>query len=236
MSGSLEERRLTSELLDTLPPDDPAAVHSRRDLRLVNALMFQRAIMARLFRQHLPPGPLRLLEIGAGDGAFMLSLARRLHRRFPATEVTLLDMAGLVTPARIAEFSQLGWCAQTVTADVFAWLADGGHRHFDAVSANLFLHHFEGETLRRLLADMAGLAPVFLATEPHRNGFALWSTKLLALVGCNHVTLHDAAASVRAGFAGNELTQHWPDAGWQVSERRLGPFTQTFATTRKPGP
>ena len=41
------KRIIEPELLDTLPPDDPRAVRSRRDLRRVNAWMRNHAIMAR---------------------------------------------------------------------------------------------------------------------------------------------------------------------------------------------
>ncbi|OYU98743.1 MAG: hypothetical protein CFE26_27060, partial [Verrucomicrobiales bacterium VVV1] len=57
-------RQLVPELLDALPAADPAAVHSRRDLRRINALMGN----TRWFRRTLPhlttPAD-RALELGA---------------------------------------------------------------------------------------------------------------------------------------------------------------------------
>ncbi|WP_375449975.1 hypothetical protein [uncultured Devosia sp.] len=230
MTPSLAVRQLTPEQLDSLPADDPRAVGSRRDLVLVNALMFQSAIMAAQFRKHLQPGRLRLLEIGAGDGSFMLAVARRLGRRYGDVDLVLLDQANLITQRRIAQFSALGWRVKTITADVFDWIGRAEAGVFNAVSANLFLHHFEGGMLTRLLAAMPALAPVFLATEPRRNALALWGTHFLRLFGVNDVTLHDAAASVRAGFAGRELSLAWPDcAGRRLDEHRAGPFTHVFA-------
>ena len=91
MANPLAERQLTPELLDSLSVDDPRAIASRRDLVWVNALMFQSTIMAGLFRQHLAPDRLRLLEIGAGDGAFMLSVAGRLGPDWTDVDLTLLD-------------------------------------------------------------------------------------------------------------------------------------------------
>jgi hypothetical protein len=43
------------------------------------------------------------------------------------------------------------------------------------------------------------------------------------------VTRHDAVASVRAGFAGRELSGLWPEAGWQRREGLALPFTHFFA-------
>ncbi|MEO5806159.1 hypothetical protein [Devosia sp.] len=236
MAGALAQRRLVPELLDSLAIDDPRAVRSRRDLVLVNALMMQSAIMAGLFRRHVKPVKLRLLEIGAGDGAFMLSVARRLGRAYGDVDLLLLDQANLVTPQRIDQFAALGWRVQVVTADVFDWIGRPEAGRFDAVSANLFLHHFQGDMLTRLLAAIPTLAPVFLAAEPSRSMLALWGSYLLALVGVNDVTRHDAVVSVRAGFTSDELSLAWPRcAGQQLVERRVGPFTHVFAAIQKEG-
>ncbi|TIT57630.1 MAG: hypothetical protein E5W90_37770, partial [Mesorhizobium sp.] len=69
MSG-LEQRQLEPEILDGLAGDDPRALAARRDLRRINALMFQARIMASLLWKFVPRPPRRILEIGAGDGSF----------------------------------------------------------------------------------------------------------------------------------------------------------------------
>ena len=52
------KRIIEPELLDTLPPDDPRAVRSRRDLRRVNAWMRNHAIMIRALQAGLnDPAP-----------------------------------------------------------------------------------------------------------------------------------------------------------------------------------
>src|ERR1022692_819941 len=75
------QRRLTPEILDSLGPEDPAASHSRRDLRVINLLMGNHRWFARVL-----PGVLRaddrILEIGAGSG----ELCRLLTRRGMATD------------------------------------------------------------------------------------------------------------------------------------------------------
>ena len=37
---NMKERRLTDEILDSLPSDDPEALRSRRDLKIINFLIF----------------------------------------------------------------------------------------------------------------------------------------------------------------------------------------------------
>jgi hypothetical protein len=49
------------------------------------------------------------------------------------------------------------------------------------------------------------------------------------------VTRHDAVLSVRAGFAGRELSALWPSAdGWKLEERRAGLFSHLFVAHRAP--
>lgn len=234
MTRSLAQRVVEPELLDSLPVDDPRAKASRRDLVRVNAVMCQSIIMARLLRKNVKRTPRRLLEIGAGDGRFMLSVARRLG--WTDVELTMLDQSDLVTPKVRADFAAMGWRVQTAVADVFDWIEGPELGEFDAICANLFLHHFDEAALGQLLSVMSKLAPCFLATEPRRSGLALWCTGWLRAILANGVTLHDAATSVRAGFAGNELSRLWPRASaLALEECRVGPFTHAFvAATASP--
>lgn len=228
--SELAQRRLTPEILDDLTQSDPRAVASRGDLRRLNVLMGNPWILAGLLSRHVGAPPRRILEIGAGDGSFMLRVARRLARLWPKVDLTLLDRQALLTPERRAAFEEIGWRVELVRADVFEGLATGGR--FDAVAANLFLHHFDDALLRVLFGRIAGIAPVFVATEPRRAGFPLMASRMLRLIGANDVTRHDAPASVQAGFRGRELSGLWPaDAGFVVEEGRRGPFTQAFAAT-----
>lgn len=228
------ERTLTPELLDVLPSSDPLAIGSRRDLARINALMFQASIMTGQLRRHVPP-PRRILDIGSGDGRFTLSIARRMVRHWPVAELVLLDRSALVPQQRIDQFAELGWRAEAVASDACAWMEQGPEPGFDLVMANLFLHHFKGEALARLLAAAGRLSPVLCATEPRRSLRALAAARLLGAIGANAITRHDAEASVAAGFAGRELTDLWPGGVEGVLvERDVGPFTHVFVTG--PGP
>jgi hypothetical protein len=56
---------------------------------------------------------------------------------------------------------------------------------------------------------------------------------LLWAIGCNGVTQYDARVSVRAGFAGNELSALWPASGdWRLTERPAGLFSHLFVAQR----
>ncbi len=231
-------RRLVEpELLDTLPPADAQAVGSRADLRRLNFLMGHAAILSRAFRRNFDKAParsepLRLVELGAGDGTLLLQLARRWSALGVTVEATLLDRHNLVSAETRRAFAALNWSVETVAADVVRWLEPPSPR-VDVMLANLFLHHFQGEELRVLLHRAAARTSLFLACEPRRSPRALAACRLLRLIGCNRVTRHDAAVSVRAGFVGRELSALWPAApGWEKSEQPAGVFSHCFVAKR----
>jgi SAM-dependent methyltransferase len=228
-------RLMEPEWLDELEVNDPRAIHSRRDLRRVNAWMFQARLMAQCLRRY-PAGssPTTIVELGCGDGTFMLQIAKRLAARWRETRLTLVDRQNLVSAQTRCDFATLGWTVETVTADVFAFLEAARSETADIVCANLFLHHFAASELRILLQGAARLTDFFAACEPRRGSLALTGSHLLWAIGCNDVSRHDAVASVRAGFAGAEISTAWADQeGWELREEARGLFTHCFVARRK---
>jgi hypothetical protein len=230
-------RRVEPEWLDELPADDPRAVRSRRDLRRVNLWMGNAGTMRRLVVAHAPDRPRTWLEIGAGDGTFALRLARRLAPVMPGISMALLDRQDVVGRETRDAVADLGWTLDVRTEDVVAFFANPAVPRADIVTANLFLHHFERPDLGRLLAGIAARASLFVACEPRRSALALAGSRMLWAIGCNDVSRHDAVVSVRAGFAGDELSALWPDrARWQLQEHAAGLFAHCFVARRAEAP
>ena len=237
-------REVCPEILDDLPPTDPRAIRSRRDLRRVNRVIGSCGIINRAVRGALASpaqdgrhGPLRILELGAGDGSLALKLTRRLATRWRQADMTLLDRQSLVDAATAAEFTRLGWTLHPLTVDVLEWARASSQQQpapWDLVVINLFLHHFEDGPLRELLAAVAARCDVFVACEPWRSLPALIGSRLMPALGVSADTLYDALASVRAGFRGSELSQLWPASGarWELQEHRAGLFSHLFVATR----
>jgi len=225
-------RNVAAEWLDDLPASDDRAIQSRRDLRKVNFWMGNaprvREALRRLFDNRAPR---RLAELGAGDGSFLLDLARALRGEWPGVEVSLIDRQPAISQAVRQGIEQCGWRAEVVTADVFDWLATDPQ--CDGLIANLFLHHFDSDALPRLLALASRRAAAFVACEPRRSTAGLLTVRLLGLLGCNSVTRHDAPISVRAGFRGKELSSMWPGGDWQLEEKAAGLFSHLFVARRK---
>ena len=231
------DRAVEPEFLDDLSPADPHAVGSRADLRRLNFIMGHAGILSRAFRQHLDATvfrsrPLRLVELGAGDGTLLLRLARRCSALGVTAQVTLLDRQKLVSAETRRAFTGLNWPVESVSADVFTWLEQSAPA-VDVMLANLFLHHFPDKRLGALLRLAAARTSLFIACEPRRSPLALAASRSLWFIGCNAITRHDAVVSVRAGFVGHDLSALWPaDAGWQLSEGPAGLFSHCFVAKR----
>jgi hypothetical protein len=217
------KRIVQPEILDTLPPDDPRAVRSRRDLRRVNSWMGNHSIMADALKNNPNGTSKQITELGAGDGNFLLQVALKLN--WQNVNVALLDLQKNVSDETLAAFSKFGWRAEAVVGNVFDWPQSSG----EIVVANLFLHHFENERLAELLRKISERAKLFVAIEPRRAPLPLFFSRLLWAIGCNEVTRHDATVSVRAGFFGAELSTLWPDKqNWKLTERRARLFSHLF--------
>ena len=232
-------RTVEHETLDGLAADDPAAIRSRRDLRRVHRFMRTVPIVARALRTVDAlnrPVPVRVLELGAGDGTLMLAVARALGRAEAPVELTLLDRLAIVDRTTIDRYAQLGWRARTMTCDVLDWAAaatTSPTKRWGLVVANLFLHHFEGPELARIVDALAARTDRFFACEPRRSRLALAAAHLTGAIGANAVTREDAVLSVHAGFRDLELTARWPStSGWALREYGAGLFSHCFDARR----
>jgi hypothetical protein len=225
------ERRREPEWLDELPGDDPRAVRSRRDLRLMNRIMGHGGSIGRVLRAHVRQEAPALAELGAGDGTLLLRIASRARWKGGA-DIVLVDRQPVVSATTGEGFRKLGCRVSVDGADVFDWLASVPLR-YDAIIANLFLHHFDPPELAKLFALAAARTDLFVGCEPWRARLPLAGSHMLGLIGCNDVTRHDAVLSVRAGFTGRELSALWPTAGdWKLEERRAGLFSHLFVAHR----
>jgi len=239
-------RIVAPEALDGLAEDNPAAMRSRRDLQRLHRVMGTRSIIVRALREidasrQESPRPLRVLELGAGDGSLMLEVARALGPAWSNVELTLLDRQDLVDASTFARYAELGWTAITEIIDVFDWAArgntapiDNATTSWDLIVANLFLHHFEGAELAAVLSAAAASSKCFFACEPRRAWLALAGSRLIGVIGVNAVTRGDAVLSVRAGFRDKELTKLWPirSREWKLGEYPAGLFSHCFRAQR----
>jgi len=181
-------RTLQPELLDSLSPEHPDALHNRRDLRLTNRIMGNHRWFTRTLPPLLDPGE-AALELGAGTG----ELGTRLARRSVAVD-------GLDLWPRPAD-----WPAsrQWHRADLRVFPGFGSYA---AVIGNLIFHQFPDDELAALGDNLRRHARIILACEPARRRSSQDYFRIIGpLLGANHVSLHDAHVSIAAGFCDDEL-------------------------------
>lgn len=184
--NDLSTRKLTPELLDHLPHDDPGAMRSRADLRRINSFMGNERWIA----SAIPENTRHITEIGAGEGHLLSHLAGK----FPHAEITAYDLAP--RPAHLPP--SVTWSQ----GDLFTQAppAPGG-----TLIANLFLHHFTSPQLRDLGAWMSGFHTL-LINEPLRVRLPVLLGKI-ASPFVHPITRHDMRVSIEAGFAPGELAE-----------------------------
>lgn len=181
-------RTIQPELLDSLPPDHPDALHNRRDLRLTNRVMGNHRWIAKTLPALVHPSD-RILELGAGTG----ELATLLESRGIAVDaVDLWPRPDTFNPAR-----------RWHQADLRTF---SGYRDYTVFVANLILHQFNDSELAHLGAALAPSARLIIACEPARRRSSQFLYRTFApLFGANRVSLHDAHVSIDAGFRDREL-------------------------------
>jgi 2-polyprenyl-3-methyl-5-hydroxy-6-metoxy-1,4-benzoquinol methylase len=181
-------RTIQPELLDTLSPQHPDAVHSRRDLRIINRILGLHRWLEESLRSRLRPGE-RVLEIGAGTG----ELAVRLNRNGIPTDGLDFVEAPDGWP------SERNWHAKDLREF-------DGYSDYSVVVGNLVFHHLTDQELTELGARLRRSSRLIIACEPARQKFAQFLFRILGpLFGASHVTLHDGHVSIAGGFCQDEL-------------------------------
>lgn len=184
------------------------ALHNLRwTNRLLGGYRATRAVFTPLFQR---ADYCRILDLGTGDGEFVADLVQWGSRWGCHTEVVGVD----ANPAT-ADYARrtldaslpptLRSRASIRTADARSMdVADGA---FDVAHASLFLHHFFGDDLLRVLREMHRVSRWgVLINDLHRHPLAYASIVLLtALLPVSAMYRHDAPASVRRGFRRAEL-------------------------------
>lgn len=187
-SYQFRPRILNAEILDGLPVDHPAARASRRDLRLFNHALGNTRWIASTLSRRVRSGE-RVLELGAGLG----EMARRMNSKG-------LKWDGLDrVPPPAAWPADARW-HQVDVREFNRW------QEYAVVTANLFFHHFDDDTLSRLGAHIARHARLLVIGDLRRSRLQQWLFSGFAhFIRAHRVSHHDGGLSIRAGFRRDEL-------------------------------
>jgi hypothetical protein len=205
------QRELKPELLDSLPPDHPAARHNRRDLRVINRVLGNHRWLTRTLSREMQPGE-PVLELGAGTGELGDNLAR----------------AGIATTGLDLWPRPAHWPAGRPwhRADLLTF---DGYGAYPVIIGNLIFHQFTAGQLAALGEKLRRSARIILASEPlRRRGSQVLFAAVAPVFGANHVSLHDGHVSIAAGFLDDELPQMLgltqPGWTWRCHSTMLGTY------------
>jgi SAM-dependent methyltransferase len=188
------------------------------DLRRVNRYLGGHAVLLRALRpllERTPPGAsLRILDVGTGDGDHPRAIVREARRRGVRVHVRAVDRDPVVVELareQCAAYPEIEVAAADATA---LRVPDGS---FDVVTASLFLHHFDGDDARRVLAELSRVARSTVLVNDlrrHRIPWAFTAT-LAGMRLLSPMSRNDGPLSVLKGFTDDELLA----LGREVSER-----------------
>lgn len=190
-------------ILHRLSPETPEALRCRRELQRIHRLMGNFGWFRRTMRRRVREFT-RGVEIGPGDGA----LGRLLY--WDPKLRDKLALTGLDRGVRPAAWP-LPWEWRREDVREFAGWGD-----YPLVVANMVLHRFDEEDLRKIGKALDQSCRLLLAVEPARRGLHLTELRLLRLLGLSRTAYEESRAGVRAGFLWSELVEalglsarHW---------------------------
>lgn len=226
-----EPERPALELMDRPDVDPGQLAASLTHLAQVNRwLGGLRSLFLRLPELLPADGPLRVLDIAAGDGAVAGEVAAWARRRGRGCTVAALD----IHPRTLAVAR-----ARTTRPDVHLVRGDAlalpfADNAFHASIVCLALHHFEGEAALRVLREAGRVSGGRVLVSdlergwPNRLGAALLARTLWRR---NPITRHDGPISVERGYRGGELYALARAAGLPAPNVRRHAFFRLVLTS-----
>jgi SAM-dependent methyltransferase len=206
---SLAKRVRAEEQMDD-PGLDPRVYDAvLNDLGRINRWTFAaRPTLAFLRRAASGAGPLRLLDVGFGDGGMLRTIARWGRPRAIEMELVGVDL----NPKSAAVASAL------TPSELQIDYRTGDYRglgRFDIAISSLVAHHMSDEELRDFLVWMeANAARGWLVSDLHRHRFSYMGFPLLArLLGVHRIVREDGRLSIARAFRPSEWRDILAEAG-----------------------
>jgi SAM-dependent methyltransferase len=213
------ERGLHEEALAALARINRVSLTDRRILREVVRLA------------PLSPHPVRVLDVGCGDGDVLLRVGSLARSRGVEVELHGCDISEVALERARERAAARGFAIDLTRCDVIrAPLPDGP---FSLVTCSLFLHHFSDDDAAGLLSRMAAAGRTLFVQDLRRTRLGF----LLAWVGVygltrSRVARVDGLRSVRAAFTVQEAWALCARAG--LTDARVVPcWPQRFLIHRE---
>ena len=210
----LSHRAEDPELLDEgVAPDE--ALRSLGDLRFVNRWLGNRERLLRAVRADLERSPApSLLDVGCGSADVPVWIASQVARPVTVVGVDIKPLHLQAAPAAL----------RGVVADVHALPFPDAR--FDVVTASLFLHHFDGPDVARVLRELYRVTRHALVINDLRRSRVpyVFGRATFPLLFRSPVSVEDGLLSIRRAFTRDELRREFAAAGIPARVESTWPY------------
>ncbi len=219
----LNQRAIAEELMDTDDLDPAVYAAVLRDLAQVNSItMARRPTLDFLERLPQQTGrPLKVLDVGFGDGDMLRCIAKWAARRGIA-----VDLHGIDLNPNSADTARARTPADMQVHYATGDYADLAGQHWDVIISSLVAHHMTHDQLIRFLRFMDAQARLgWFINDLHRHGFAWMGYPLLAtLMQWHQIVRHDGRLSIARSYRPQEWPPLLAEAGVSARAVRRFPF------------
>jgi len=148
-------------------------------------------------------GILTIADLGCGNGEMLRMVAdhgRKTNRNFRLIGIDANDYTISYARRLSAAYPEISYVKMDVLDEAL------GKMEFDIVLATLFLHHFTGDEIIRLLKKLINrVSTGIVINDLHRCRRAYYLFRLISIFIPNPMVRHDGAVSVLRGFKRNEF-------------------------------
>lgn len=214
-------RHRVPEVMDQSSLDEQEHLYALWALNWVNRFLGIDRTMAACVRRIAGMGPLSVLDLGSGGGGFLGYLVDHNRATLNHRPIGLDRSKRALQHASLCQSPRIRWiCGDALCIP----LKDNS---VDIVTCSLFLHHFDGPQVIRILTEARRVAAVGLVlADLTRSRLALMLTWLCTHLASRSVVFrHDGPASVRAAYTRKEMAALASRAGLEnVPVQRQFPF------------
>ena len=148
----------------------------------------------------------KLLDLGTGSGDGLRVIAHWRAKHYPNLQLFGVDANPHIT-ALAQQKTPAPLNISFRTKDIFQ--NDFSYQNMDLVTCNLFLHHFDDDTILELLRQMQQQGvQALLVNDLHRHPIAYYAFWLLCLLtGATYTARYDGLLSIKKGFKRRELVE-----------------------------
>lgn len=214
----LSFRSTEKELIDDLNLDNDALRQNLEELAIINQYLGGNQVtisgLETVLKASKPTqNTYKIADLGCGGGDMLMVIAKWARKKQLKTTLIGIDANDFMiefAQKRTAQFPEITYLHQNIFAEAFQ------EHSFDIVTMTLFCHHFDDESLVKLLKQLKQQSRIAIViNDIHRHWFAYhsiaWITKLFLK---SYLVKNDAKLSVWRAFRKSDLENIIQKAGF----------------------